>query len=342
MIARLRRLGGIRPADLAVDLGTSATRIAVPGRGVVAEWPSVVAVHDSPHGKVVVAVGVEARKMLGRTPAGTEVVRPVREGVVVDFEATEHLLRKLLGEAGRMFLRPRVLVCVSPDLTAVERKAVQESLRAAGARSTVLVSTPMAAAIGAELPVARPLGSMIVDVGAGRTHIAVVSLGGTVVGRSVRIAGDAIDAAIVAWLRDEHALVVGDHTAEAIKHKVGAAFPIAPPLHMRIRGRDLAAGVPREVDLDTDALIGPMSGPIGQIRDALLAVLRDTPPEVASDILQRGIILCGGSAKIRGLDRVLRDATGLPVVEADDPTRCAARGAALLLEDEALYERIVG
>lgn len=329
-----------RGPDLAVDLGSSAARLGARGRGIVAEIPTVVAVQQGRRGKQIVASGVEARKMLGRTPAATEVIRPVRAGVIVDFDAAEHLLRGLLGMAGRTVLRPRVVVCVPYGLTDVERKAVQESVRAAGARDVSLIDAPMAAAVGADLPVSKPVGSMIVDVGAGRTHVAVVSLGGVVVSRAIQVAGDAIDGAIAAWMRDEHELVIGAHTAESIKHKIGCAVPLEPPLHTRVRGRDLGGGGPREVDLDSNQLHAAISGPVQAIRDAMLAVLRETPPEISADILQRGVILSGGGGRLRHMDRVLRDACHLPVLTADDPARCVARGACQILEDDALYERV--
>lgn len=330
-----------RTVDLALDLGTSNTRIMGRGRGLLAEVPTVVAVQATPRGREIVATGVEARKMLGRTPAGTEVIRPVRGAVVVDFAATEHLLKALLSKSGaRTFLRPKLLVVIAPDLSEVERKAVQESARAAGGRDVSLVPSPMAAALGAELPVTRPVGSMIVDVGGGRTDVAVISLGGLVAWRSVRIAGDQLDAAIAQWLRNDRDLLVGEHTAEAIKLRTGCVEPVDPPLTTRIRGRDISQGVPREVDLDSNEIRGAMQPVIDQIRDTVLEVLADTPPELAADILSRGVILCGGGAKLRGLDRLLRDATGLPVLQAEDPLRCVARGAARLLDDDALFERM--
>lgn len=330
-----------RKPDLALDLGTCATRLAVRGRGVVTEVPTVVAVQHGAGGKTVVATGIAARKMLGRTPAGTEVVRPVREGVVVDFEATENLLRAVLASAGRTFLRPQVLVCVPLGHSEVERKAVQASLRAAGAREVVLLESPLAAVVGAGLPIERPVGSMLVDVGAGRTHVAVTSLGGVVVGRSLRVAGDAIDLAIVTWLRDERGLLVGEHTAEAIKLRIGCAGPLTPPVHMRVRGRDLHAGGPAEVELDSDQIAGAIAPVVRAICDGVLAVLRETPPEIAADILEAGVILCGAGSRLRGLDAFLRDATGLPMLSADDPPRCVARGACRVLEDDALYARLV-
>lgn len=331
-----------RLPDIAIDLGTSSTRVVARGRGVVLEVPTVVASQAGPRGREIVAVGDEAKKMLGRTPAGTEVIRPLRNGVVADFEATEHLLRELLQRSGyRTLLKPRILVCIPSSHTEVERRAVQESARAAGGRDVSLVPSPMVAAIGAELPVNGPVGSMIVDVGGGRTEVAVVSLGGMVVSQSVRVAGDAMDEAIVAAVRRHHDLLIGERTAEGIKTRIGTAMPIEPALVTRIRGRDMNEGVPREIDLTSTDIAEALAEPIARIRDAVLATLRETPPELAADILQRGIILCGGGSKVRGLDQVLRDATGLPVLQADDAFRCVALGAARLLEDEELHDRVV-
>jgi rod shape-determining protein MreB len=329
-------------ADLAIDLGTSSVRIVLRGRGVVLEAPTAVASHAGPRGREVVAVGEDAKKMLGRTPAGTEVIRPVRGGVVADFEATEQLLRELLRRAGtRTLLKPRILVCIPSTHTEVERRAVQESTRAAGGRDILLVSTSMAAALGADLPVDRPVGSMVVDVGGGRTEAAVISLGGTVVCRSAPVAGEAMDEAIGAWLKRRHGLLIGERTAEGIKLRTGCATALAPPLYTRIRGRDLTEGAPREIDLTSDDVREAIAEPVSRIRDVVLAVLGAAPAELAADIVDRGIILCGGGSRLRGLDRVLGEATGLPVLQADTPHHCVAVGAGRLLEDEALFARVV-
>lgn len=325
-------------ADIAVDLGTASTRVVVRGRGLVVEEPSVVATE----GGEVVGVGEAARRMLGRAPGGIEVVRPIRDGVVADFDATEQLLRHLIRQAsGRALLRPRVLVCVPAETTEVERRAVQESARSAGGREVFLVATPIAAAIGAELPITEPVASMVVDAGAGRTGVAVLSLGGMVVQHSVRVAGDAMNEAIAWWLRSRHNLVVGEQTAEAVKLEVGAAAPEeGPPLSMRVRGRDVASGKPREIDVTSDDCVQALAEPVARVRDAVLETLKLTPPELSSDVIERGIVLCGGSSRLRHLDRVLREATGLPIVRAEHPFRCAALGAGRLLEDPALFARV--
>lgn len=329
-------------ADLAVDLGTASTRVVVRGKGIVVDVPSVVATAARPRGREVVAVGDDAKKMIGRTPEGTRVVRPVRGGVVADFEATEQLLAALLRRAtGRSLRRPRLLVTIPTGTTEVERRAVAESARAAGAGEVLLVASPIAAALGAGLPVNDPVGSMIVDVGGGRTHVAVLSLGGLVVRRSLQLAGDDLDDAITAWLRRKHGLLVGERTAETLKIRVGTVVPEASPeLRMRIRGRDLSSGRPAEVDVTGDDVAQALSDAIGRIRKVVLEALQETPPELAADIVDRGVLLCGGTSHLRGLDARLRDDTGLPVLQAEAPESCVARGAGLLLDDADLLDRV--
>lgn len=328
-------------AELAVDLGTSHTRVVVRGRGIVLEAPTVVAIQQGPRGREVVAVGADARKMIGRTPAGLAVVRPVRGGVIADFEAAEQLLRHLLGAAGtRSFFRPRALVCIPTGTTEVERRAVQESARAAGAREVYLVATSMAAALGAGLPVSDPVGSVILDIGGGRTDVGVVSMGGLVVRQSLQVAGDALDDAIRSWLRRNHSLEIAERTAETLKHHIGAAHVHATPHRMRVRGRDVVTGAPRELDVSTAEVAEAIESPVGRIRRCVLDALRDTPPELSSDICDRGLLLCGGGSALRDLDVLLREDTGLPVLHTDDPARCVARGAERLLDDAALFERV--
>lgn len=329
-------------ADLAVDLGTSNTRLAVRGRGVVVDQPSVVATQSGARGQEVVAVGEEARRMLGRTPAGTHVVRPVRDGVVADFDATEKLLRALLKKVpGRGLMRPRLLVCIPSSTTEVERRAVTDSARAAGGRDVQLVATALAAAVGAGLPVSEPVGNLIIDVGGGRVEVAVTSLGGLVVRRSVPIAGDAMDEAIRAWLRESRGLQVGERTAEQLKRRIGSAIPVERPPTMRIRGRDLETGAPTELDVSANDLVEALQPVVGRIRDVVLEALRETPPELAADVVDRGALVCGGAARLNGLTDMLRDATGLPVLLADAPEQCVAQGAAKMLEDATLLARSV-
>ncbi|MBT3217836.1 MAG: rod shape-determining protein [Proteobacteria bacterium] len=332
---------GRRTAELGVDLGTSNTRIVVRGTGLVVEEPTVVAIQNGPRGRTVLGVGTDAKRMLGRTPAGTRVIRPVLGGVVDDFEATERLLRALIKQTRiRSLLRPRMLICIPAGTTEVERRAVQESARAAGAREVFVVSTAVAAALGADLPITDPVGSMIVDIGGGRTEVAILSLGGVVVRRSLRLAGDAMDEAIAKWLRLEHTLLIGDRTRESIKIRVGCAQVPNRPLRMRIRGRDAQSGGPREIDVSSDHVAEALIDVVEQIKGVVIDALGATPPELASDIIDRGIIICGGGSELRGLGATLRDAVQLPVLQADEPMHCVSRGASILLEDQALFERV--
>jgi rod shape-determining protein MreB len=338
-----------RLVDVAVDLGSAYTRIVGQGRGVLLEEPTVVATQVGPRGRDVVAVGTEAREMIGRTPGGITVVRPVRGGVVADFEATEQLLRQLFARAlGRSLLRPRVLVGVPTGTTEVQRRAVQDSARAAGAREVYLTATPLLAAIGADLPVQKPVGSMIVDLGAGRIEIGVTALGGLVVRKSAAFGGDALDQAIGAWTQSEHGVLIGERTAEAVKLRVGSAIldddgdaghPRHPP--MRVRGRDLEHGAPREIDIRPSDVAYAVRPVTDAVRKLVLEALAETPPELAADLVDRGIFLSGGVAQLRGLDVLLRADTGLPVLQADSPARCAALGAAHALDDTALLDRIL-
>lgn len=329
-------------ADLAVDLGTSNTRLATRGRSVVVDQPSVVATQSGARGREVVAVGEEARRMLGRTPAGTRVDRPVRDGVVADFEATEQLLRHLLKRLpGRTLMRPRLIVCIPSGATEVERRAVTDATRAAGGRDVSLVATSIAAAVGAGLSVQDPVGNLIIDVGGGRVEAAVTSLGGLVVSRSVPAAGDAMDQAIRTWLRSHRNLQVGERTAEQLKRRIGSATLIADPPSMRIRGRDLESGAPTELDVSANDLVDALRPVVVQIRDAVLQTLRETPPELAADIVDRGALVCGGAARLHGLTDLLRDATGLPVLLAEHPEHCVAQGASLMLEDPELLARAI-
>ncbi|MEQ1505891.1 MAG: rod shape-determining protein [Myxococcota bacterium] len=329
-------------ADLGVDLGTANTRIVARGRGIVLDVPTVVATAARARGREVVAIGDAAKKMIGRTPEGTNVVRPVRGGVIADFESTEQLLSALLKQVGGGGLRkPRLLVAIPSGTTEVERRAVQESARAAGAGAVLLVASPIAAAVGADLPVSDAVGSMIVDVGGGRTHVAVLSLGGMVVGRSLPLAGDDLDDAITGWLRTVHGLLIGERTAETLKVRVGTVTPeLHPELRMRIRGRDLATGRPRELDVSAEDLSAAVSDPIERVRAVVREALLETPPELSADIVDRGVLLCGGTSHLRGLDARLRDDTGLAVLQAEHPTHCVALGTELLLDDAELLERV--
>jgi rod shape-determining protein MreB len=331
------RLFGFFSADMAIDLGTANTLVYVKGRGIVLNEPSVVAISDQRGKKQVLAVGEEAKLMLGRTPGSIAAIRPLRDGVIADFEAAEemikHFIRKVNNRRG--FASPMVIVCVPSGSTAVERRAIQESAESAGARKVLLIEEPMAAAIGAGLPVTEPSGSMIVDIGGGTTEVAVISLGGIVYARSVRVGGDKMDEAIISYIRRNHNLLIGESTAERIKMEVGAAAPDGTeegPL-CEVRGRDLMNGVPREVIVSQRQIAESLYEPVSQIVEAVKVALENTPPELAADIVDKGIVLTGGGALLNRLDAVLRDATGLPVVVAEDALSCVALGTGRALEE---------
>jgi rod shape-determining protein MreB len=334
----LSRLFGFLSADMAIDLGTANTLVYVKGRGIVLNEPSVVAIADQRGKKQVLAVGEEAKLMLGRTPGSIAAIRPLRDGVIADFEAAEemikHFIRKVNNRRG--FASPMVVVCVPSGSTAVERRAIQESAESAGARKVLLIEEPMAAAIGAGLPVTEPSGSMIVDVGGGTTEVAVISLGGIVYARSVRVGGDKMDEAIISYIRRYHNLLIGESTAERIKMGIGAAAPDpggGDGPQTEVKGRDLMNGVPREVVVSQRQMAEALYEPVIQILEAVKVALENTPPELASDIVDKGIVLTGGGALLHRLDGVLRDATGLPVVVAEDALSCVALGTGRALEE---------
>jgi rod shape-determining protein MreB len=332
------RVLGFMSADMAIDLGTANTLIYVKGRGIVLAEPSVVAIAESRGKKHVVAVGEEAKLMLGRTPGFITASRPLRDGVIADFEVAEemikHFIRKVHNRRG--FASPLIIVCVPSGSTAVERRAIQESAESAGARKVQLIEEPMAAAIGAGLPVTEPSGSMVVDIGGGTTEVAVISLGGIVYSRSVRVGGDKMDEAIISYIRRAHNLLIGESSAERIKMDVGAAD--VPENReegpfREVRGRDLLNGVPREIVVSQRQIAESLSEPVTAIVDAVKVALENTPPELAADIVDRGIVLTGGGALLHNLDQVLRDATGLSVVVAENPLQCVALGTGRALEE---------
>jgi rod shape-determining protein MreB len=332
------RLFGFLSADMAIDLGTANTLVYVKGRGIVLNEPSVVAISDNRGRKQVLAVGEEAKQMLGRTPGNIAAIRPLRDGVIADFEVAEEMIKHFIRKVHnrRSFTSPMIIVCVPSGSTAVERRAIQESAESAGARKVLLIEEPMAAAIGAGLPVTEPSGSMVVDIGGGTTEVAVISLGGIVYARSVRVGGDKMDEAVISYIRRTHNLLIGESSAERIKMGIGAAA--APfdgeegPL-MEVKGRDLMNGVPREVVVSQREIAISLMEPVTQIVDAVKVALENTPPELASDIVDKGIVLTGGGALLYRLDEVLRDATGLPVVVAEEPLNCVALGTGRALEE---------
>src|ERR1700712_5581587 len=331
------RLLGFMSAEMAIDLGTANTLVYVKGRGIVLAEPSVVAIADVRGTKQVVAAGEEAKMMLGRTPGYITASRPLRDGVIADFEVAEEMIKHFIRKVHnrRQFASPLIIVCVPSGSTAVERRAIQESAESAGARRVQLIEEPMAAAIGAGLPVTEPSGSMIVDIGGGTTEVAIISLGGIVYSRSVRVGGDKMDEAIISYIRRHHNLLIGESSAERIKMDIGAAMadPDDDGPYREVRGRDLMNGVPREILMSQREIADSLIEPVSAIIEAVKIALENTPPELASDLVDKGIVLTGGGALLYRLDQVLRDATGLGVVIADNPLSCVALGTGRALEE---------
>ena len=331
----LSRFLGLFSADLAIDLGTANTLVHMKGKGVVLDEPSVVAI-DNHNGKTkVLAVGEEAKLMVGRTPGHIQAIRPLRDGVIASFEVAESMIKHFIQKTHNrsIFASPQVVICVPSGSTAVEQRAIRESATLAGARRVFLIEEPMAAAIGAGLPVTEPTGSMVVDIGGGTTEVAVLSLGGIVYARSVRVGGDKMDECIIAYIRRKYNLLIGEASAERIKKEIGTAMPSeGKPREVRIKGRDLVNGVPKEVKISCDDIAESLHEPVMQIVDAVKLALENTAPELSADIVDKGIVLTGGGALLRDLDKVLRNATGLPVSVADEPLSCVAVGTGHVLE----------
>jgi rod shape-determining protein MreB and related proteins len=333
----LSKILGLMSADMAIDLGTANTLVYVKGRGIVLNEPSVVAIVTVRGKTQVLAVGDEAKQMLGRTPGNIEAIRPLRDGVIADFEIAEEMIKHFIRKVHnrRSFASPQIIVCVPSGSTAVERRAIQESAESAGARRVFLIEEPMAAAIGAGLPVTEPTGSMVVDIGGGTTEVAVLSLGGIVYSRSVRVGGDKMDEAIIAYIRRNHNLLIGEGSAERIKKQIGSACPPddGDGPTMEIKGRDLMNGVPKELVISQRQIAESLAEPVGAIIEAVKVALEQTPPELAADIVDKGIVLTGGGALLHNTDRVLRQATGLPVTIAEEPLSCVALGTGRVLEE---------
>ena len=333
----LSSLFGFLSADMAIDLGTANTLVYVKGRNIVLNEPSVVAIAKVKDKKHVLAVGEEAKQMLGRTPGNIEAIRPLRDGVIADFDIAEDMIKYFIRKVHnrRSFASPLVVICVPSGSTAVERRAIQESAEAAGARKVFLIEEPMAAAIGAGLPVTEPTGSMVVDIGGGTTEVAVLSLGGIVYAQSVRVGGDKMDQAIIAYIRRTHNLLVGERSAERIKEAIGSACPPeeGEGRTMAIKGRDLLNGVPKELIISERQIAESLAEPISQIIEAVKSALEHTAPELAADIVDKGIVLTGGGALLTNMDYVLRYATGLPVSIAEDALSCVAMGTGRALEE---------
>jgi rod shape-determining protein MreB len=325
-------LTGFGGRDMAVDLGTANTLVYVRGRGIVLSEPSVVAI-DQATGDVH-AVGLEAKRMLGRTPGTISAIRPLKDGVIADFDVTEQMLRHFIQKVHQhRFAHPRVVVCVPSGVTGVEKRAVEEATLSAGARQAYLIEEPMAAAIGAGLPVAEPTGNMIVDIGGGTTEVAVISLGGIVVSQSLRVGGDEMDEAIINHIKREYKLLIGQQTAEEIKLEVGSAFPLKEEVQAEVRGRDMLTGLPKTVILSSEEVRHALEDPVNQIIDAIKSTLDKTPPELAADIMDRGIVLAGGGALLQGLDQRLRQETHMPTHLAESPLTCVAVGSGRSLEE---------
>ena len=339
------RLMGLLSNDMAIDLGTANTLVYVKGRGIVLNESSVVAIAQIKGRKQVLAVGDEAKMMLGRTPGNIQAIRPLRDGVIADFEVAEEMIKHFIRKVHnrRSFARPQVIICVPSGSTAVERRAIKESAEAAGARRVYLIEEPMAAAIGAGLPVTEPTGSMVVDIGGGTTEVAVLSLGGMVVARSIRVGGDKMDEAIISYIRRNFNLLVGESSAERIKKEIGTAC--APEdgegRTMEIKGRDLMNGVPKELVISQRQISEALADPVSAIIEAVKVTLEHTAPELAADIVDKGVVLTGGGALLGNLDFVLRHATGLPTSVADDPLSCVVLGTGRCLEEMKTLKNVL-
>lgn len=330
-------------SDMAVDLGTANTLVSVRGRGIVLIEPSVVAVEKED--KRVLAVGIEAKRMLGRTPGSIVAIRPLKDGVIADFDVTEAMLRYFINKTRvKRFPwqpKPRVVVCVPSGVTEVERRAVFEATMQAGARNAYLIEEPMAAAIGAGLPIQEPTGNMVVDIGGGTTEVAVVSLGGIVVAQSIRIGGDEFDDAVINHVKKEYNVLIGERTAEEIKFEIGSAYPLAEELDVEVRGRDLLTGLPRIIQLSSEEIRGAMEEPTAAIVAAIKSTLEKTPPELASDIMEYGIVLTGGGSLLRALDDRLRAETGMPVHVSENALINVVLGSAMALEEIDVLKRVL-
>jgi len=329
--------------DLAIDLGTANTLVYVRGKGIVLSEPSVVAVHRDSRGvQKVLAVGMDAKRMLGRTPGNIVAIRPMREGVIADFEITEAMLRHFIMRVHnrRTLVRPRIIISIPSGITQVERRAVKETAESAGAREVYLIEEPMAAAIGAGLPITEPISSMVVDIGGGTTEVAVISLSGIVYARSVRVAGDKMDDAIVQHMKRKYSLLIGERTGEIIKTTIGCAYPDSETRTVEVKGRDLISGIPKIIEIDSEEVREAITEPISIIVDNIKDALEQCPPELAADIVDRGIVLTGGGALLRNLDVLLKEETSLPIMVSNDPLSCVARGAGMALDELDLLKEV--
>ncbi|HEY5519273.1 MAG TPA: rod shape-determining protein [Candidatus Limnocylindrales bacterium] len=321
---------------IGIDLGTANILVYVKGKGIVTREPSVVAVSDDNH---IVAVGEEAREMIGRTPGNITAIRPMKDGVIADYVITEAMLRYFIKKAGRSFTKPDVMISVPSGVTSVEKRAVRDAALKAGAREAYLIEEPLAAAIGANVPISGPSGNLIIDIGGGTSEIAVISLGGIVVSRSVRVGGNRFDEAIANYVRKKYNVMIGDRTAEEVKIEIGTALPLERELHMEVRGRDLIAGLPRTVPVSSSEVMEALEAPLQQIVGAVRGVLEETPPELSSDIIDKGMVMSGGGSLLRNIDKLLTQVTGVPCHVADNALNCVALGTGLALEHFEFFRK---
>ncbi|MBG0773737.1 MAG: rod shape-determining protein [Desulfovibrio alaskensis] len=334
---------GMFSNDLAIDLGTANTCVYVKGQGIVLREPSVVAVKkDNRGGNVVLAVGHDAKRMLGRTPGNIQAIRPMKDGVIADFEITEAMLRHFISKVhnSRRLVRPRIIICVPTGITQVEKRAVKESAQSAGAREVYLIEEPMAAAIGANLPIQEPTSNMVVDIGGGTTEVAVISLSGVVYSRSVRVGGDKMDEAIMTHVKRKYNMLIGESTSEEIKIKTGSAYPMDPEQQLEVKGRDLVTGIPQNITITSEEVRKAISEQVDSIVQAVRVALEQTPPELAADIVDRGIVLTGGGALLKGLDQLLREETSLPITVVDDPLSTVVVGTGKALDNLDILKEV--
>lgn len=335
-----KRFLGLFANDMGIDLGTASTLVYVKGKGILLREPSVVAIDKNTN--EVLAVGEDAKKMIGRTPANIVAIRPLRNGVIADFEITQEMIRHFIRKVrqDRTLIRPRVVIGVPSGITGVEKRAVKEAAEQAGAREVFLIEEPMAAAIGAEIPVHEAAGSMIVDIGGGTTEVAVISLGGMVISNSLRVAGDAMDEAIVQYIKRKYNLTIGERTAEDVKIRIGSIYPQEKEESIEVKGRSLKTGLPETVEIVSDEIRGALSDTVRMIIEMVKSTLEQTPPELSADIIEKGIVLAGGSSLLRGLDKLMSEETGLPVHVAEDPLTCVVKGTGKYLEELDRLSRI--
>jgi len=327
--------------DLAIDLGTANTLVHVRGEGIVLREPSVVALNSQTN--EVQAVGMEAKQMLGRAPGSIVAIRPMKDGVIAHFEVTEKMIRHFIQKAHnnrKTLVRPRVVIAVPSGITQVENRAVRDSAESAGAREVFLIDEPMAAAIGVGLPVQEPTGNMIIDIGGGTTEVAIISMSGIVYSKSIRIAGDEMDESIVNYIKRKYNLLIGERMAEGVKIQIGSAYPMEKPMTMEVKGRDLVAGIPKTLEISDEEIREALTETFGTIVEAVKIALERTPPELAADIVDKGVVVAGGGSLIKGLDTLLKEATGLPITLADDPLSAVAIGAGIVLNDAKLLKKI--